>query len=577
MVYNVPMEDTSFFTSPQYLWQRRYEALRAYYVEGLSDEQIAVKFGYAPGSVTQLRHQFRNGALDFSLPGDGSGRRSITPETRQLIISWRKQEHSAQDIVTLLGQAGVKVSVRTVERVLAEEGFSKLKRRAQRQKDTTILGAVIAQRAEKLEPAALLQNARFVSPGAGVFLFAPLIAQIGLQELVRSAGLPETKLIGAYNYVLSSLALKLMGTERYAHVGDHAFDTGMGLFAGLTSIPKCTALSTYSYSLDQEHIQSLQEVFVSRISQLGWYAGGVINLDFHTAPHYGDESVLDTHWAGARGKRMKGALTLFAQDAASKLLVYSAADIQRQEADDQVLEFLSFWRRIRSGESATFVFDSKLTTYKNLKKLNDQGVKFITLRRRGSKLVKAAEQLEGWKRITIKNAKRKHPNPQVHDSLVELRDYGGELRQLIIRENGREKPTFLVTNDLQSTATELVSTYARRWRVENGIAEAVKFFHLNALSSPILIKVHFDLLLTLIADTLYWQLAQQLRGFEHCDAPKLYRHFVKGSGIVELKDKELTLTYNKRAHNPILRAVPWEQFPQTLPWLDGIKLNLKFK
>jgi hypothetical protein len=38
----------------------------------------------------------------------------------------------------------------------------------------------------------------------------------------------------------------------------------------------------------------------------------------------------------------------------------------------------------------------------------------------------------------------------------------------------------------------MVGNYARRWRVENGIAEAVKFFHLNALSSPILVKVHFD-------------------------------------------------------------------------------------
>ena len=571
------MKDASFFTKPQYLWQRRYETLRAFYVEGLSDKEIAVRFGYAPGSVSQLRHQFRNGELDFSVPSDGSGRRSITEETKQLIISWRKQVYSAQDIVTLLEQAGVKVSVRTVERVLADQGFSKLKRRTRRHKDTTMLGAAIGKRAENLEFEALPQNVRFASPGAGVFLFVPFIAQIGLHEIVRTAGLPETKLIGAHNYVLACLALKLMGTERYAHAGDHAFDTGMGLFAGLTSIPKCTALSTYSYSIDQEHIRRLQEAFVSRISQLGWYDGSMINLDFHTAPHYGDESVLETHWAGARGKRMKGALTLFAQDAVSKLMVYCAADIQRQESDDQVLEFLSFWRHIRTGENTTLVFDSKLTTYKNLKKLSDQGVKFITLRRRGSKLIQAAEQLEGWKRITIDHAKRKYPNPQVHDSFVELRDYGGELRQLILRGNGREKPTFLVTNDLVTSAAELVSTYASRWRVENGIAEAVKFFHLNALSSPILIKVHFDLLMTLIADTLYWQLAQQLRGFEHCDAPKLYRHFVKGSGGVELKDKEITVTYNKHAHNPILRAVPWEQFPQTVPWLEGTKLNLKFK
>ena len=68
-------------------------------------------------------------------------------------------------------------------------------------------------------------------------------------------------------------------------------------------------------------------------AKLGLYDGSIINLDFHTVPHYGDESVLETHWAGARGKRMKGALTLFAQDAESKLLVYTAADIQRAEAD----------------------------------------------------------------------------------------------------------------------------------------------------------------------------------------------------------------------------------------------------
>jgi len=571
------MNDASFFTNPQHLWQKRYEALRACYVDGLTDEQVAQKFGYASGSVAQLRHMFRNGELDFSQPADGMGRRSISPETRQLIINWRKQEYAAKDIVSLLAQAGVQVSVRTVERVLSDEGFSKLKRRTRRQQDTTKLGASIAKPAQNLETEDFQASLRFVSPGAGVFLFAPLIAQLGLDEMVREAQLPETKYISAYGYVLSCLALKLIGTERYAYAGDHAFDTGMGLFAGLTSIPKCTALSTYSYMLDQHHINRLQEAFVRKVSQLGWYDGSVINLDFHTAPHHGDQSVLETHWAGAKGKRMKGALSLFAQDAQTKLLLYGAADIQRQEADDQVLEFLAFWKAIRSYDHPTFVFDSKLTTYMNLRKLDDQGVKFITLRRRGKNLIKSVEHLEGWKRITIDHGKRKHRQLQVHDSLIELRDYGKDIRQLVLLGNGREKPTFLVTNDTSSSAVQIVSTYARRWRVENGIAEAVKFFHLNALSSPILIKVHFDLLMTVIADTLYWQLAQQLRGFENCDAPKMYRHFVKGSATVQMKDRELTVVYNKRAHNPILRAVQWDQFPHTLPWLEDTSLTLKFK
>jgi hypothetical protein len=123
----------------------------------------------------------------------------------------------------------------------------------------------------------------------------------------------------------------------------------------------------------------------------------------------------------------------------------------------------------------------------------------------------------------------------------------------------------------------VVGDYARRWRVENGIAEAVKFFHLNALSSPILVKVHFDVVMTILADTLYTMLARKLRGFEECDAPKLYRHFVRGKGTVELNQSTVTVTYPRRAHNPILRAVPWEMLPTALPWLGDAALDLRFK
>jgi hypothetical protein len=89
--------------------------------------------------------------------------------------------------------------------------------------------------------------------------------------------------------------------------------------------------------------------------------------------------------------------------------------------------------------------------------------------------------------------------------------------------------------------------------------------------------MHFDLVMTMIADTLYGRLAQNLRGFESCDAPKIFRSFVRGRGIVKVRNGQLTVTYPKRAHNPILRAVPWEHLPQGLPWLGGAELNLQFK
>ncbi len=571
------MRDATYFIRPLADWQRRYEALRASFVERLPAKAVADRFGYSPGYIHLLRHLFTTGKFDFGEPpAEGkAARRRVSRDVREKIRAWRQGRLSAGEIAQLLSEEGLEISVRTVERVLAEEGFPKLPRRTRLKLGLTVKGATVPDTSHALTPATL-DGAQFESAGAGVFLFAPFLGQLDLAGIVREAGLPGSKAIPAVSYLLSFLALKLLGDERYAHVGDHGFDPGLGVFAGLNVLPKCTAMSTYSFSLDEVHIQRLQTAFVKRATKLALYDGRLVNLDFHTVPHFGEESVLEEHWAGARGRTMKGALTLFGQDAASKLLLYTAADIRRSEADDQVMEFLAFWRRMRRGVKPTLVFDSRFTTYPKLSELNAAGVKFITLRRRGERLLGQVDRLEGWQRIHIPHAKRKYPNPQVHEATVALRGYDGEVRQIIVRGNGHEKPAFLITNDVDAPPERLVGDYARRWRVENGLAEAVKFFHLNALSSPILTKVHFDVTLTMIADTLYSMLAHKLRGFEDCDAPKLFRHFVQGKGTVQIHDSRVRVTFPRRAHNPILRNVPWHRLPATLLAPEGLQLVLSF-
>lgn len=572
------MRSHKYFTHPEFDWQRRYEALRASFVERLPNKIVADRFGYSPSYVRFLRHQFKHGKIDLSEPNpEGkAARRRVSAKTRTKIIEYRQKELSSGQITELLSEEGIEISVRTVERVLAEEGFPKLPRRTRIRIGMTVKGADIPKRSE-VASLPDLDGQRFNSASAGIFLFAPFLGQLDIDRIVRAAGLPGSKVIPARSYLLSMLALKLLGTERYAHVGDHAFDSALGLFAGLNVLPKCTAMSTYSYSLDEVHILKLQKAFIKAATKLGLYDGKFVNLDFHTVPHYGEESVLQTHWAGARHQRMKGALTLFAQDSESKLILYADADIQRCESDNQVIEFLSFWKQIRRGVKPTLVFDSKFTSYAKLSELNDKHhVKFITLRRRGKNLVDNVDKIDHWQRIHIPHAKRKYANLQVHESLIRLRDYEGDVRQVIVRGNGREKPSFLITNDFDMSLDLLVGHYARRWRVENGIAEAVKFFHLNALSSPIVVKIHFDISLTMIADTLYTMLAKKLRGFEDCDAPTLYRHFVRGKGIIEVDGRTINVVYPRRAHNPILRQVPWDTLPLRPPGFDRAKLTLKF-
>lgn len=570
--------DATFFRNPVHDWQRRYEALRGSFVDRLPAKVIADRFGYTPGYVRLLRHLFCHGKIDFSEPVPESkvARRRVTSEIRQKIRSWRQMRLSAGEITELLAEEGIEISVRTVERVLAEEGFPKLPRRTRLKLGLTVKGTEIPEAAETVTLGDL-DGQKFESPGAGVFLFAPFIAKLGLREIVQAAGLPGTKVLPAWNTFLSFLALKLLGTERYSHVNDHSFDPGLGLFAALNRLPKCTSMTSYPGSLDDVHFERLQRNFVKRGSKLGLYDGKVINLDFHTVPHFGDESVLEEHWSGSRNKTMKGALTLFAQDAESKLILYTSTDILKSESDDQVLEVLSFWRRVRRGVKPTFVFDSKFTTYGRLSRLNEEGVKFITLRKRGKEMLRQVEKLGDWKRVHIPHVKRKYKNPQIHESSLSLTDYDGELRQIIVRGTGHNKPTFIITNDFESPTELVVGHYSRRWRVENGIAEAVKFFHLNSISSPILTKVHFDVVLTMIADTLYSMLAAKLRGFERCDAQTLYRHFVRVKAIVKVHSGQVTITYPRLSHNPVLRRVPWATLPSELPGLKGGKLALRFR
>ena len=163
-------------------------------------------------------------------------------------------------------------------------------------------------------------------------------------------GITRHKTIPALSYFLSFLALKLIGTERYAHLTEHAFDPGLGLFAGLYVLQVHGDVHLLLRPGCGPPVAPAAELRQAGRSASA-YEVDLINLDFHTIPHYGEQSVLETHWAGSRNKAMKGALTLFAQDAASKLILYTAADIQRDEASEQVSAFSPSGKSITEGFS----------------------------------------------------------------------------------------------------------------------------------------------------------------------------------------------------------------------------------
>jgi len=112
-----------------------------------------------------------------------------------------------------------------------------------------------------------------------------------------------------------------------------------------------------------------------------------------------------------------------------------------------------------------------------------------------------------------------------------------------------------LTNHRKLGPVELVTRYAQRMLIENGISEAVQFFHIDALSSMVGMKVDFDMQLTLAASSLYRMMAQRIgREYSHSQAKTVFRNLLNLSGKVEVTATSVVVTLDKRAHNPYLVA-----------------------
>ncbi len=142
---------------------------------------------------------------------------------------------------------------------------------------------------------------------------------------------------------------------------------------------------------------------------------------------------------------------------------------------------------------------------------------------------------------------------------------------------GHEEPTVLLTNNFKIQPPALVTRYAQRMLIENNISESIQFFHLDALSSMVGLKVDFDLQLTLMASSLYRLMAQQIgREYERAQPKKIFRNLLDLSARVDLESSRVVVTLDKRAHNPYLVASGLTDKPTPIPWLAGKQLVIRF-
>ncbi len=471
----------------------------------------------------------------------------------------------------MLKERHTPLSPTAVREVLRAEGFAALPRRLDEERPHPP--------APTVEPVAdvrqfSLAPRKFTTECGGLFLFVADLVGLNAQKLAQTARLPGSKMIPAPHALRACLALKLWSIERKSHVMALAADEGLALFAGLNAFPKKSYLSEYSSRIEHRKVTGLLGAWHQQVHGVDLFAGESFNLDFHSVPYYGEHPAIERHYVSMRSRRQPSVLVFLAQDAGSQVFCYSNADLRKGEEAQEVFQFIAFWKRTHGQLPRHLVFDSKLTTQAGLARLDKMNIPFITLRRRSRKLLEEVYGLasSAWRTIELDVPTRKYRTPRVFEQTIAMA--GRKFRQLFIEDLGHDEPTILLTNQRQTSAKTLVTRYAQRMLIENALSDAVRFFHMNALSSAVGLKVDFDMALLVLASGLYRLVAQRMRGYGDAQARQIFRDLIDMPADIEVTEKEVTVSFHRRAHLPIILATDLVEKPVAVPWWNGLPLRL---
>jgi hypothetical protein len=564
---------SEYFLQPGEPAQRRYEALRSYFVDQASAAEVGERYGYSAPTVHQLAAELRAGRSEFfrsSKPGPKGPRKA--GRVRDRVLALRAEDRSVTEIAEQLRAECNPVSAQTVWAILHAEGIERLGRRGP---------GGPAPRTDPVKARALPDwptGASWDCDHAGLYLLLPAMVELGLDALVAQARYPGTKVLSSFHSLASLLLLKASRRGRAANAFPLGADPGLGLALGLVALPKATHLTSYSYRVKRSANVALLEGLSRACRQVGLYSGEAgFNLDFHSIRHHGAEVPLEKHYVAARSQRTRAVLTFFAQDHASTEMVYANADLTKADQAAEVIAFADYWSRVAGSAPGLLCFDSKLTTYPMLDELCARGITFLTLRQRGKKVLEALAALPdaAWTTHTVKRSGR-YRRPQIHEEIVRLKGIENPLRQIAIRNIGRDEPTLLITNDLATAAKDLFARYAERMIIENELDADISGFHLNALSSGLPLNVDLDTTLTVLAGNCYRLLARKLPRYELATPDRLWRHFLDNTGTVTVAEDHVRVDLALRTYTPVLIDAGFPELDVAVPWWGGRRLRFGF-
>lgn len=573
----------NYFAKPEQPLHRQYLALRSFLYIGNSAESVAAEYGYTVSTVYTLARDFRVKLLNCSEYSDDPfflklkpGRKKLDrdDELVEIILNFRKKQLSIPDIKIFLDGKGYNVSEGFIYNICDKNGFARLPKRSESQRRELAQNSGYANilKAPVSEMYPFVETERFSSKGVGVLCFLPFIKAYGIEKAIENSAYSGTGQIGKLNSILAFLALKLSSVQRYGQDDGWCMDRGLGMFAGLNVLPKTSWYSAYSATIERKDniafLKSLNKIFADN-----GLLSDTSNLDFTAIPYWGDGDPFENNWSGKRSRALISIQAALAQDPDSGIICYGDTTVKHNNQNNVALEFLDFYKDGTGSNIRYLVFDSKFTTLENLGRINENGIKFITIQRRSKNMNEKIQQIpdKQWKTALIEKANHKSRQVSYSESETKNSHYGEQpLRQIFLKGKSI-KPSTILTNDNKLKAEEVIRKYSKRWLIENGISEQIHFFHLNRNCSGIVVKVDFDLTMTILAHNLYRLLAYQLPGYSHNRAQTLFDTFIDNYGEVVIDDNFITVKMNRKRALPLLReSIP--ELDEPYQWLGGKKL-----
>lgn len=557
--------------------RKKYEALKDFYYYKIPAEKVAEKYQYSTMTVYSMARDFKKHLKEnpdkdpfFLQPKKGRAYKKKSDSIISMIVSLRKKNLSVPDIKSILDTQPINVSESYIDYILKQEGFLRLPRRSKIDQGIKKLPKLEAVKSCQID----FNNENFSSSEIGILCFLPYIRAYGLDKVIINSKYPKTSVLSKFSSIMSFLALKLSSIRRYTADDLWCMDRGLGLFAGLNVLPKASWFTSYSDRVKRE----MNICFLKDLHKI-WIETGLLsdtaNIDFTSIPYWGNDAHLENNWSGKRRHSLSSMLAVLAQDPDSGIIDYGDTNVMHKNQNAVILEFFDFYKEGNSDNKLNYiVFDSKFTNYENLSKLDNKGIKFVTIRRRGKKIVSELEDipLSGWKKVRIACAGNKKRNLKIHEKIFKLKGYEKEIRQIAITGHGKIKPALIITNDFDLITENVIRKYTRRWLVEKSISEQIDFFHLNRVSSSMVIKVDFDLTMSITAHNLYRLLAMDFERYENHADISIYEEFIKNSGDIEISENHIRVMLKKKRNLPTI-LMSLDKFSNIkYPWMQNKKI-----